>query len=272
MRWLEVACVAVAAMVLSSGCSRLTFVKPSAQRRGFEQVAPDYTFRATGESRRREQVRLHVGRAVQLLREGRVDDAAGEVRSALRMDPSSADALTVMAQVELARGNQAGAGDYFSRAASAAPDEGAVLNNYGAWLCGQGRAAEAMPWFDRAIAAPGYRERTDALANAGACAEAAGDPTRVERDLRAALELDPENAVALSAMAGYRYRNGRHLEARAFSERRLAAAAATADALVLASQIEEELGDMAAAARYRERLGREFPDALSLQPGGSTQP
>ena len=112
------------------------------------------------------------------------------------------------------------------------------------------------------------RNGADALANAGACAEAGGRGDRAESYLRAALRLDPENSVALSAMAEYQYRSVRYLEARAFSQRRLAAAPPSADVLLLASQIEEKMGDMAAAERYRQRLGREFPQALQQNPGG----
>ena len=50
--------------------------------------------------------------------------------------------------------------------------------------------------------------------------------TRAERDLRRAIELDPSNAVALAALAQREFRAGRCFEARAFSERRLAAAPA----------------------------------------------
>src|SRR5690606_40251254 len=88
-------------------------------------------------------------------------------------------------------------GRHYAEAARLAPDDGGMQNNYGAWLCRQGRAAEAMEYFERAIAAPGYQVPADALANAGACAEAAGRGDRTEQYLRAALRLDPENSVAL---------------------------------------------------------------------------
>jgi type IV pilus assembly protein PilF len=100
-----------------------------------------------------------------------------------------------------------------------------------------------------------------ALANAGVCAGQAGQQERADRDLRHAISLDPVNAAALGALAQREFRAGRAFEARAFSERRLAAAPANPQALLLASQIEEELGDSAAAARYVSRLNAEFPDA-----------
>ncbi|MGD5980630.1 type IV pilus biogenesis/stability protein PilW, partial [Xanthomonas citri pv. citri] len=56
-------------------------------------------------------------------------------------------------------------------------------------------------------------------------------------------------------------------EARAFSERRLAVEPISAEALMTASQIEEKLGDRAAAARYVQRMRAEFPDAQGSESG-----
>src|SRR3546814_19010004 len=72
-------------------------------------------------------------------------------------------------------------GGYYARAAELAPEQGTALNNYGAWLCGNGRAAESLAWFDRALAAPLYRPRPSALANAGSCAPHAGTNATADR-------------------------------------------------------------------------------------------
>lgn len=268
MRGRDALLLAVVVVLAASACSRLTFIKPSAERGRYEQVAPDYRFADSAESRRRLQVQSHVTEAGRALDSGDVDKAEEAARAALKVDGRAPRALTMMALVEMVRGRSEEAGRYYARAAEHAPDDGAVLNNYGAWLCRQGRATESMAYFERALSDAAYTGQADALANAGACAEAAGRGDRAEDYLRAALNLDPENAVALSAMAEYQYRNGRYLEARAFSQRRLAAAPATAEALMLASQIEERMGDSVAAERYRQRLGREFPHVSQQTPGG----
>jgi type IV pilus assembly protein PilF len=147
-----------------------------------------------------------------------------------------------------------------------------MLNNYGAWLCGNGFPAEALVWFDRAIAAPGYGGQAGALANAGGCALQTGQYERVETDLRKALALDPTNAYALSSMARNEDRLGRDMGARAFIERRLTAAPVDAGVLQLAADIETKLGDKAAAEKYRQRLRAEFPDAAAASPGESARP
>jgi len=271
MRLREMLMLAAATALLASACSRLTFVKPNAQRKGGERVAPEYSFKETAASKRRTEARRRIAAAEQRMQAGQLAEAEAEARAAVKADPGLADAQTVMGLVLMRRGQGDLAGAHYAEAAKLAPS-GLTYNNYGAWLCSHQRAGESLRWFDQALGDPNYTDRAAAMANVGACAATAGQYDRVERDLRAALELDPRNAVALGAMAEEQYRQGRWLEARAFSERRLAAAAPTPASLQLASQIEEKLGDTVAAARYVERLRTQFPQARTALPGGSSQP
>jgi type IV pilus assembly protein PilF len=252
--------------VAASGCSRLSFVRPDTSRGNYKQVAPKIEV-SDGGRRSSLAVRDQLLLAEQRLRAGQLDQARRHAESALGMDPRSADAHTLLAVVAQQGGDQVRAGSHYAKAAELAPQHGYALNNYGTWLCGNGRAAESLPWFERALASPGYGTPASALANAGACAARIGQDARAERDLRRALELDPVNPVALSAMAGVALRQGRALEARAFSERRLAAAPADAEALRLASQIEQKLGDRTAAERYTRQLRAEFGDAVPPSAG-----
>lgn len=271
MRHKRVIVLSVLLAVAASGCSRLTFVKANPDRGDYERTAQDVEVHETREAKQRTAARNRVAMAQSRLARGDLDAAEAEVRLALKQQPDSADAYTLLAVITERRGRSVEAGAHYQRAAELAPANGGVLNNYGAWLCGNGRAAESLAWFDRALAAPGYQSPGSALANAGACAEQGGQPGRVEQYLRAAIGYDPENAVALGALAQHEYRAGRYMDARAFSQRRLSAAPADASALVLASQIEEKIGDTAAAARYVRRLREEFPGGVPGNPGGNRQ-
>ncbi|GAB3094630.1 tetratricopeptide repeat protein [Lysobacter terrae] len=181
--------------------------------------------------------------------------------AALKRAPASVEAHTYLAVALDHSGDSPDAGSHYQRAAELAPGNGAVVGNYGIWLCEQGRAAEGLGWLDRAVGLPGGGDSALILANAGTCAGKAGQTQRAERDLRRAIQLDPESPIALGALAEQEFAAGNALEARAFSERRLATAPADAKALLLASQIEQKLGDSSAAARYVSRLRAEFPDA-----------
>lgn len=271
MRLRNAIAFALLGSLLASGCSRLTFIKPDARRKGYDQVAPDYSYRDDARSKQRYQAMDRVLLAEQRLRAGQFDQAEAEASKALKADPNSVEAYTLLGAIQEHRGRSAQAGPYYARAAELAPKRGITLNNYGAWLCGNGRDAESLAWFDRAIADPGYSTPAAALANAGACAVSAGQYARAERDLRSALSIDPVNALALGAMAAHEFHAGRHFEARAFSQRRLAAAPATPALLHLASQIEQKLGDRVAADRYLQQLRTEFPQAPIAQPGEGSQ-
>jgi len=262
-----------ASMLLVTACNRLTFIKPDLSRKGSDnEIARPVTLKPDRKDKRASQVssaRGHVAASQKFLQAGDDANAEQEARKALKANPRSSDAYTLLAVIEGGRGKSDKAGDHYQRAAELAPGSGGALNNYGAWLCGGGRAAESLGWFDRALKDRAYASPASALANAGSCALKAGQGPRAERDSRSALQLDPHNAVALLTMAESAFRAGRYFEARAFSERRLGATPPDAAALQLASQIEMKLGDAAAADRYVRKLRAQFPDASAAYPPGS---
>ena len=256
----------VLAVVAAAGCGKPAYVRTSVEgQRQFTRTATEVhvSDKHKGDS---AQVQRNLLLAQESLAKG--DYAAAERAAAdvLKQDARSIDGQTVMAAVQMHKGNRAAAGGYYRQAVELAPGNPMVLNNYGLWLCAQGQARESLAAFDRALA--GARDQPTVLANAGVCAEQAGDEGRAERDLRQSVSLDPGNAKALGALARREFVAGNAFEARAFSERRLAAAPADPRALLLASQIEEKLGDTAAAARYVARLKMEFPGAPEAR--GST--
>jgi len=257
----------LAVALLAAGCSTGSRTGKAGKIKRVDSVAPRYDIGDDAATRQRLKREEKLGLAMNRLQGGDVAAADALVREVLKQDPRSADAWTVQAVVRDNQGNAQGAGEAYRKAAELAPDQGDNLNNYGAWLCANGFPAEALVWFDRALAAPNYRTPAAALANAGGCALQAGQAERAGENLRKALELDPGNAYALEAMARYAYGRRSYFEARAFSERRLAAAPATASVLQLAIQIEQGLGDKVAASRYQQRLVQEFPQTTTANPG-----
>ena len=258
MRLHEVSAVALLACLFASGCSRmasrLTFIKPSTERGSYTQVTPDYNVRQTPDDKRRVALFDSLGLAGIALQHGDFASAETQAHAALEIDPKSADAYTVLAVVADQRGQPDAAGAYYAKAAQLAPASGTAQNNYGAWQCGHGHPAESLANFDAALKDPLYTTPAAALGNAGACALRAGQSARAEENLRRALQIDPNNAVALGAMAQLRFNQGQYLDARAFMQRRLSAAQADREALLLAAQIEDRMGDAAAAARYRQMI------------------
>ena len=253
MRLRDVALVAIASM-LAVGCSRLSFIKPDTDRGSYTQVTPDYNVRENPGERRRVAVLDALGLAGVALQRGDLASAEAQARAALKIEPKSADAYTVLAVIAGQRGQRDLAGKNYAKAVQLAPGDGDALNNYGAWLCANGRAAESLAQFSAALQDPGYTTPAAALGNAGACALRAGQASLAEENLRRALQFDPNNVAALGAMAQLRFNQAQFLDARAFMQRRLVAAPADRDSLLLAAQIEDRMGDAAAAARYRQLI------------------
>jgi len=234
-----------------------------------EEAAPVYAFRDNNQTRNRLAVQEKLGLARNRLQTGDYASAEEQARAALKKDAKSVDAIGLLALIQGVKGDTAGAGALYRRAAELAPQRGDVLNNYGAWLCANGSPAEALIWFDRALADRTYASPAAALGNAGGCALKAGQPERAVGDLRKALDLDPDNPYALESMARLEAGRRDYFEARAFVERRLSAAPATASVLQLAIKIEQGLGDKVAAGRYQQRLVKEFPDAATATAGAN---
>lgn len=262
----EALVLACAVTLLAAGCSRLerlSIVKPTAERGDWTQVAEKHEVSDKGRKSAPVAAQQLLTAASEAYRAGKQDLAAQQARQALKADPGLADAHALLAAIASARGDAAAAGKHHQQAVALAPSTGAYANNFGTWLCGNGRAAESLAWFEKAVADPNYPTRAMALANAGTCANRAGQPVQAEANWRQALALEPGGLQSLAGMARLQFERGRYLEARAFAERWLAMAPSDPDGLQLASQIELKLGDTAASARYLHRLQALSPGAAN---------
>jgi len=136
-----------------------------------------------------------------------------------------------------------------------------TLNNYGRFLCQEGRYDEAEATFLKAAQNPLYPTPEIALSNAGTCAMAEGNLESAERYFRSALEQNPRVAVALLQMAQISYTNASYLSARAYLQRYLEIGKHTAKTLWLGINIERELGDKNLLASYELLLKNKFPQS-----------
>lgn len=185
---------------------------------------------------------------------GEYEVALEKLRSALEIDPRSANAHTVMAIVLETIGDTRAAGEHYAQSVRYGGRSGDVLNNYGSWLCRQSRFDEADETFRKALADPFYKTPESALANAGTCALAAGKPELGENYLRQVLDARPNDGQALLGLAEIAFAREDYMRARAFVQRAESLAPLGPAALELAARIEDRLGDTRAAQDYRRRL------------------
>ena len=108
---------------------------------------------------------------------------------------------------------------------------------------------------------PLYRTPEVAYTNAGVCARRNGRLDKSEEYLRLAVSQRSQYSEALLQMAGVSFERGNFLQARAFLQRYLGMAPASAEVLLLGYQVEKALGDAAAADDFSGRLRRQFPNS-----------
>lgn len=203
--------------------------------------------------------RTNLGLAQSYLGRNEIERATERAQMALQSDPDSADAHVMMAFIHMRSNKPDKATREFDRALKLAPNDGVVLNAHAAWLCEHGKTGQADTEFARALLDPQYRTPLQALANAGECANKAGNWAQAEAYLRRGLAIAPRDRQVLLLLADAELHQGQVLEARAFIQRRdaLGSDAAT---LELAARIEDAANDRVSAGRYRQRLHDEFPN------------
>jgi Tfp pilus assembly protein PilF len=90
------------------------------------------------------------------------------------------------------------------RAIEVDPEFGNPYNDIGSYLIALGRFDEAIPWLERAIAAPRYDPRHYPYFNLGRVYHAKGMLTRARECFQEALRIEPEYALAQQAIESLR--------------------------------------------------------------------
>lgn len=155
--------------------------------------------------------------------------------------------------------------EHFRRAASLAPDDSAIQNNYGVFLCSERRYDDGEKRFLQALQNPVWPGRDQAYENLGQCMQDKGDMVKAEQYYREALKINARLPKSLLAMANISLQQGNHISARAFLQRYAAIAPHTPQSLWLGIQIERVLGDRNALSSYSMSLRNNFPTAEETQ-------
>lgn len=208
-----------------------------------------------------EAARINTQLGADYARQGRYDIATEKLKKAIDQDERYAPAHTTLAYVYTQRGDPVLAEAEYRRALELDGSDPEVRNNFGVFLCGQGKTAEADRYFMSAVRDRAYSTPEAAWTNAGLCAMKARDAARAEEDFRQALKINPGFAEALAQMAALTYQQRDYPRARAFLQRYDRVAKPRADTLLLAADTERQLGDPQAARRYEASLLQSFPES-----------
>lgn len=195
------------------------------------------------------------------LKRGDYEKSMEKLNRALEADPHYAPTLNALGLLYQKLGNNAKAEGYFKQALSNRANDPYTLNNYGQFLCENGRFEEAQKAFTAAAGNPLYETPEIPLTNAGTCALEINQPETAEKFFRDALEKNPRIPIALIQMSQLLYDKGNYLSARGYLQRYLEVSRHTAASLWLGIQIEEQLGDKNTLSSYALLLKNKFPDS-----------
>jgi type IV pilus assembly protein PilF len=214
----------------------------------------------------------HTQLAAAYMQQDHLKEAEAALHKALGFDDKYIPAHTMLAILDWRINRLQDADQEFRAAIALDPSNGDTNNNYGKFLCEQGKSQDAMRYFKKALADPFYKTPALANTNAGSCLLKDNDYAGAEPYLRKALGLDPNFGPALLTMAQLEYRKGDAFQARGFLQRFEAAGQATPESLLLGYQIATRLGDKETAANYSNRLQDQFPNSAQAQSlNGSSQ-
>jgi type IV pilus assembly protein PilF len=198
---------------------------------------------------------------IEYLRQGNYEQSLQKLEKALSLDPDMPAAHDAIAVLYERVGEPEKAEQHYKKSLRLNSDNARGHNNYGQFLCSQGRYAEADKQFRAAADNPFYEAVPVALTNAGMCASLIPDTDKAEQYFRKALDLDPEFAPALLQMSSLKYSQDNYLSARAYMQRYQEAASHSPESLWLAIRTEYALHDRAAWNKYAFMLRNMFPDS-----------
>lgn len=222
---------------------------------------PESRLRESKSDKNKEAAQVLTQLGQHYMQENDLKGALEQLNKAIGYNANYEPAHTVIAVVYERINDMPHAEEHYRKAVEIDPARGGPNNNLGAFLCKTGRAAEAIPYFQKAVADPFYQTPALAWTNAGSCQMRSGDTASAEEDFRKALAIDSNNGEALFQLASLLYQRNDAFRARAFMQRYDALGQASPQALKLGHDIESRLGNRDAALSYSRRLQTQFPDS-----------
>jgi type IV pilus assembly protein PilF len=207
----------------------------------------------------RAKIRLQL--AVSYFQQDQLATALKELNNAISMDPDLVDAYAVRALVYMQMRDDGKAEQDFLKVTNMAPNNPDNINNYGWFLCMNGREAQGMAMFDRVIKDRTYTQHVKALNNAGLCSLKMKNDAMAENYFADSLRLDASNPTTNLNLARLSYKKQDWTHAQFYINRLIKAEAFTPEILWLAIQINHKLNDQIAQANLAVQLKQRFPDS-----------
>ena len=243
-------------LIAIAGCTT-TGTSPATRGEGAEQAMSERAPR--NEIQQRAKVHTELGSLY--LFDGRAAVALEEARIALSVDSSYAPAYNLLGLIHMALNEPHMAEENFTKALRLAPGDPEINNNFGWFLCQNGRAKEAMDYFAASARNPLYSTPTKPNTNAGICAIQLKDDKAAEGYFLEAIRLAPDNTQAMFWLSNLSYRQGQYAEAKRWMSEIEKVHDLNAELTWLSLRIERKLGNRAAEARLEGQLRKRFANS-----------
>jgi type IV pilus assembly protein PilF len=206
---------------------------------------------------KRSRVRLELASAY--FGRGQYTTALDEVKMAIQADPNVAQAYSLRGLIYAALGDVGVAQESFRRALQLDPQDGSTMQNFGWFLCQQGRYPEADTLFAQALNSPEYDGLVRTFLARGVCEARAGKWLEAEATLKRAYEIEPNNAAVAINLSQVLYQRAEYERARFYMRRVNAVPEQTnAQSLWLAARIEMKLRNRQGANELGQQLRDRF--------------
>lgn len=207
----------------------------------------------------RKRARLRIELAVGYFEQGQTTVALDQIKQALTADPGYGPAYSLRGLVYMRLNDNALAEESFRRALQINARDPDAMQNYGWFMCLQGRYREAVEMFQRALSTPLYTRQSITYKTMGVCQLRMGQTVEAEGSFSRAYELDPADAYVGFNLANLEYRRGELTKAQFVIRRINNSEQANAETLWLGIKIERRLNNTVVVEQLAQQLQRRFP-------------
>ena len=209
------------------------------------------------EAQKRARIRLEL--ATGYFEQGQTSVALDEIKQSLAAFPGYGPAYVLRGLVYMRMNEPGQAEDSFRRALQINERDPDALHNYGWFVCQQGRHAEAVQLFVRALASPVYGGQAKTLMAKGVCQVRMGQFAEAEGSFARSYELDAANPITGYNLASLLYKRGDDNRAQFYIRRLNNSDLANAESLWLGIKVERRMNNPQAADQLAQQLLRRFP-------------
>lgn len=213
----------------------------------------------------RQRAQIHTDLGGAYFGQGQLGVALDELNIAISADPLYAPAYNMLGLVYMALREDGKAEENFRRSLSLNGADSDAHNNYGWFLCQQGKVDDSIPHFMAALKNSLYATPEKSYLNAGVCSRKKGNDVEAEEFLLKSIRLQPRQPQALFNLADIYFKRANDSEAKKYITQFFRIASPTLDSLWLGIRIEHRLGNRSDEASYALQLRKMFPDSPEAQ-------